>query len=358
MKKFGPQSTLAAALVAAVLGAPAAMASPAISGGVWFNYTATKDNATQDEEKGALGGEALILYINDAPEGKPYSFDAEVRYGPGAFTDPSTNSTGDNFGIHQAEIGYKVSETGKFAIGKTAVPFGWVNVNFWPGDMLMLGYGDQMDVGVKYSDSVAGLSYNLAYFHADDWGETSTDTMDDNFAWGSSTTYRKVQTLVADASYGIDGNQKVGLSVQAGKLQDLTNPNNANEIDGSHSAIALYYEGSFDAFSVKGELLKASRNLPDNYVTAAGLADDNNETKRAQLELGYAVGDFNFYLDANMAKSDDVDTVKAFAPGVSYNYGPGWVYVEYLSMDGYIGSDNDVIEGDFDAAYVTVDYYF
>lgn len=53
----------------------------------------------------------------------------------------------------------------------------------------------------------------------------------------------------------------------------------------------------------------------------------------------------------------------AFAPGVSYNYGPGWIYAEYLTQSNYLDSNSDVADasGDaskFSALYLTIDYYF
>jgi hypothetical protein len=53
----------------------------------------------------------------------------------------------------------------------------------------------------------------------------------------------------------------------------------------------------------------------------------------------------------------------AFAPGVSYNYGPGWIYAEYLTQTNYLSRTGDVGDsaGDdytFSATYLTIDYYF
>jgi hypothetical protein len=50
--------------------------------------------------------------------------------------------------------------------------------------------------------------------------------------------------------------------------------------------------------------------------------------------------------------------VKSFAPGVTYQYGPSWIYLEYLWQDGFINSFGDVGEGDFESLYVSVDFYF
>jgi hypothetical protein len=122
------------------------------------------------------------------------------------------------------------------------MPFGWKTVNFWPGDLLLGGYADQMDVGVKYSKTGESIKYQLAYYHADDWGETSTDTMDDNGHWGSSTTYRKLHTFVGNVDFRIADQQWVGVSLQSGDLQNLEHIGtdaatiSAAEISGDHSA--------------------------------------------------------------------------------------------------------------------------
>jgi len=54
----------------------------------------------------------------------------------------------------------------------------------------------------------------------------------------------------------------------------------------------------------------------------------------------------------------NADTIAAFAPGISYDYGPGWIYLEYLTQDGWIDRDMMIHEGDFDAWYLTIDFYF
>lgn len=360
------------------------MASPSLSGGLWFNYRYVNDgsDASVERDKDTIGDvadEALIFYVDDVKDNRPWSLSAELRVGPGSFTDPQSNSSGDNLALHKAWINYKIDEQSQLYLGKSQVPFGWKTVNFWPGDMLQGGYGDQMDVGIKYKASRQNLTYNLAYYHADDWGESSTDSLDDNGHWGSSATYRKVQTLVADASYQLNSNHKLGASIQTGKLQDLTTDNsladseNQNPLNGDHNAIALYYIGQFDQFYAKAELLKVNRELPDNYRIKfnsgdfhAGVAPytvlNKIENDRAAIEIGYKQNNWFAYINANWAKTNtngnNADSVTAFAPGVSYNYGPGWFYLEYLTQNGYIDANGDVGEGDFSAFYASVDYYF
>ncbi len=338
-----------------------AVASPSISGGVWYNYAYVKDSERDEETMGTIGDEALILYFDDKKEGTPWSFSGEVRYGPGAYTRPATNSTGDNFGLHKAWVGYQFKGGNHLKLGKSQVPFGWKNVTFWPGDLLMGGYGDQMDVGAKLSGASSNVTYNLAYYHADDWGQTSTDTMDDNGHWGTSTTYRKIQTVVLDGSIALSEGQRLGASFQSGKLQDLTGTDATNPANGDHSALAVYYKGKYGAMGVNAQYTTTSRNLPDDYAAAVS-QEDEIKNNRMALELTWSVGDVFLYADATWAKSEtdgnDVGTVHAYGPGMSYNYGPGWAYVEYLSQSGYISSNGMVGKGDYDALYVTLDYYF
>ncbi|RYV00860.1 hypothetical protein SOPP22_18860 [Shewanella sp. OPT22] len=344
-------------ICSALFVAPVAFCSNQISGGVWFNY----ENVKHDKDSnGNLGNEAFVLYADgkaDKDKGN-WSYSAELRVGPGSFTDVDNNSTGDNVTLHKAWIGFDLSENNKILIGKSQVPFGWKTINFWPGDMLEAGYGDQMDTGVKLISSVKGVDVNLAYFLADDWGKTSTDTTDDNRHWGSSTSYRKIKTGVVDVQYPLTEHQRIGASIQSGKLEDLI----SNQADGKHSAWALYYLGQFGNFYTKAEYIDAQRTLPESYVQQQNLTVSEIKNQRLAFEMGYKWDEWNFYVDMTQAKPDTegstADTVTAWAPGITYNYGPGWIYLEYLDQNGYVDRNGQVFEGDFAATYLSFDFYF
>jgi len=337
-------------------------AGTALGAGVWANYRYVENDERDEETFGDFADEALILYADGhAPldEGK-WSFSAEMRIGPGSFTRPASNSTGDSFTLHKAWVGWSLNESTILRFGKSQVPFGWKTVNFWPGDLLQAGYGDQMDVGVKLSGSAGVLGYEVGYYHADDWGETSTDTVDDNGHWGSPDAYRKVQTVVGDVAWNVAKGHTVHLSVQQGRLQDLTGTAAVDEVSGDHVAYALWYEGTYGPAYLKAEYMAMERDLPPGLVASQGVpATISNQ--RAFAELGFRRGEFFFYLDASIAMPDtegnDADNVTAFAPGFSYDYGPGWVYVEYLTQDGFVDANGQVGEGDFDALYLSADFY-
>jgi len=339
------------------------LASPSISGGVWMNYryNTTPNSAAAERDKTTLGdtqGEALVLYFSHDDEKTAWDFSGEARFGPGAFTDTANNSGGDNFALHKLWIGYRIASDTKLYIGKSAVPFGWKTVNFWPGDMFLAGYGDQMDVGLKLSSQSDALHYDFAYFHADDWGETSTDTTDDNRHWGSSTTYRKVQTFVGNIAYSFEKAGTLGLSAQYGKLQDLNDSrctaSSCDTLKGDHHATTLYYTLLLGDFSLKTQYLNTSREVPFTNHTL--------KTTRYAFEGSYQINQWLLYTDIMHAKSNtksrNQPNAMAYSLGGRYHYGPGWIYLEYLTQDGWFDRDADLHKGDFESLYLSIDYYF
>lgn len=363
IKKIGGVLICASALV----GGAAQAATNALSVGVWANFEYKPGDPKDREDGGTLGNEAIILYADGAAdEGEGiWSYSAEFRAGPGSFTDKANNSTGDQTALHKAWVGFKFPHWGTLRVGKSQVPFGWKTGNFWPGDLLQAGYGDQMDVGLKLSGERQRWQYDLAYYHADDWGSKSTDTVDDNGHWGSSTTYRKVKTVVGNVGYDIAPGQTVAFSTQYGGLQDLTGLSANEDVDGSHRAWVAYYVGTFDTTTLKASYIDMARELPNNVlVQAAGngtvLARDIRNT-RLSAEISHGIGDWLFYLDATRAlpntRGSSASGVNAFAPGIRYDYGPGWIYLEYLNQTGGIDRNGQVSEGDFDAIYVSMDFY-
>ncbi len=341
------------ALTAAAILSTAAHASPNLSGGVWFNYQYQQNNDAHQESWGVIDSEALVLYADGNVPDTPWTYSAETRIGPGSFTDADNNSTGSQFAIHKAWVGYQFEDGPMVTIGKSQVPFAWKTYNFWPGDMLLAGYGDQMDVGVKVSQTLGSLHYDAALYLADDWS-TSTDTMDDNRHWGSTSTYRKVQTFVGNLAYSVNDMATFGVSAQSGGLQELVSGD--GEVSGDHNAAALYYTINFGGLWAKASYITTERNLPNE------VADVTIENDRYAAEVGLNTGNWSFYADLTYAQPDtdgnDADTIRAFAPGLSYDYGPGWMYLEYLTQDGYVDRNGMALEGDFDALYATIDFYF
>ncbi|WP_319380555.1 hypothetical protein [Thiomicrorhabdus sp.] len=351
-----------------------AQASHTFTLGAWYNYANENDNLPTNTytKNGEFGDGAVIFYMDGQAEPNQgiWSYSAELRTGPGSFSDTKNNGTGHEFSLHKAWLGLNIDEQNKLVIGKSQVPFGWKTSNFWPGDMYQAGYGDQMDVGIKLQGTNNRVGYNLAYYLSDDWSSTSTDTTDDNRHWGSSDSYRKRNTLVGDVHLELFPQQTLGISLQTGGLEDLTPArtsglkiDNDQETDGHQSAAVIYYQATFGKSFVNAEAIKTYRTLPSDLAQQDGLIRDR-ETSRYALEIGRNRGNWTYYLDATWAESQTENnhqgTISAYAPGIRYNYGPGWIYAEYLTQNGYIDRFGDIVDSDyeFNALYLSIDWYF
>lgn len=352
-----------------------ALASPQFTAGVWwvYQYTQTSDftspsyNARLDRITGGnFADPAFILYAHDDGSHGPWHYRAEMRIGTGSFTDPANNNSHNNFTMHQAWIGYDINDHTSLKIGKSQVPFGWKTVNFWPGDGLQGGYGDQMDVGLKLSSDVGDIHYDLAYYHQDDWGETSTDTVDDNGHWGSSSTYRKIKTGVANLDWTFAKGNTIGISGQYGRLQDLSPASPSQWKDkGHHGALDLHYIFKAGNFYAKYRFIDTRRDFNGITFTNASSqapASPIVKTRRHTAELGYKKNNWFYYIDGGTATSqttgNNAGRVQSYAPGVRYHYGPGWIYFEYLWQNGDISRNGDVYQADFRTLYVAFDFYF
>ena len=377
-KSIFAKSALGLFAASAVCTPITATAGAELSAGVWWVYqnvtnsdfnSASFSEDLDNETGGNFADPALILYADDDGSHGPWHFSAETRIGTGSFTSAANNNSGDNFTVHKAWIGYDLTEETSLKIGKSQVPFGWKTVNFWPGDGLQGGYGDQMDVGLKLSGDAGAIHYDAAYYHQDDWGEDSTDTVDDNGHWGSSATYRKIKTGVLNVDWNFLEHHTVGASAQYGRMQDLVpvaagNPSASND-EGVHQAYDLHYMFEMDNWSAKYRFISVERDFDgmDALLASADApVDDKIENQRHVVEVGYNHNNWFYYVDAGVASTDttgnDADDVQFIAPGVRYQYGPGWIYFEYLQSDGDINAYGDVYESDFDAVYVAFDFYF
>lgn len=377
--KLEPRGLAFAVLMVGLLAPVSVPADPQLSAGVWWvygyitesdfsspsNFSEALDNTTG----GNFSDPALVFYADDDGSHSPWGYSAELRMGRGSFTDPTNNSSGGTVVMHKAWIDYQFNDNLNLKVGKNQVPFGWKTDNFWPGDLLQGGYGDQMDPGLKLSGRSGAFAYDLGYYHQDDWGETSTDTVDDGGHWGSSGTYRKIKTGVVNADWKPDDVNTLGVSWQNGRMQDLvpvanTNPAGSND-NGRHDALDLHYMYEGQQFTGKYRYIRARRdfNGMDAFLNSGSEpADAEVKTDRHVAHLGWKQDRWHYVLEASTATTDTdgntADRVHAWAPGVRYNYGPGWIYLEYLAQDGDIDRNGDIYEDDFRSVYVAFDFYF
>jgi hypothetical protein len=381
---FFRASAQAALAVSFITTSSAALAGPELSAGTWWVYQNTLESDFADDQApssqssafsdgldsetgGSFADPAFILYATDDGSHGPWHFQSEMRIGTGSFSDAGNNNSGDNFTMHKAWIGYDLNDSTSLKFGKSQVPFGWKTVNFWPGDILQAGYGDQMDIGLKLSGEQDLISYDVAYYHQDDWGETSTDTVDDNGHWGSSTTYRKIKTGVANVDLNFTEGHTVGVSYQVGRMQDLAAATAGDQNDtGEHDALDVHYYMNIGDFVGKYRYIDTERDFSEMnafLATASAPTDDVVANSRHAVHLGTNLSDQLYvWFEGSSAKTDTTgnnsERIEAYAPGVRYDYGPGWLYLEYLWQNGGINRNGEVYEADFRTVYASFDFYF
>lgn len=97
-----------------------------LSAGVWANYKYLPGDKPNTNSGGVIGDEALIFYADGkAQEKGNWLYSAEMRIGPGSFTDPDNNSSGGNYAMHKAWVGWYWGDNHILRVGKSQLPFGW-----------------------------------------------------------------------------------------------------------------------------------------------------------------------------------------------------------------------------------------
>ncbi|MCC3751831.1 MAG: hypothetical protein LLP51_10600 [Halorhodospira halophila] len=375
-------------------GAAVALATPmssalalddVLSFGAWVNYTYDVDNDASEDRLGDIDYPAGIIYANH--QHGDWFFDSELRFGSGSFQSFSGDSR--EWGFKELAIGRHYGEEWTMTVGKTEVPFTYSRFNFWPGERLARGFGDQYNPGIRFDFDPANnpMDMSFMFIKSQNWG-TDTTSQDDGAPvgeigqhWGSNDTYHKINTLVADLGF-TQGNFRHGASFQAGQLanqgiedEDGNEITAAEEIE-THWAAGLYTEGNIGAWDLAGQLVHYDQGDIDEFYSGldnAGLDDDawfetEGSGQVMMLSAGFNAGDWYHYGDLTGRSPDsdfdNLDDTYDLVLGTRYNYGPGWIYAE-LQLDNITGED-DGITGDGDAGdrdstqavYLTMDYYF
>ncbi|MCG5528992.1 MULTISPECIES: hypothetical protein [Halorhodospira] len=380
-------------------GAAVALATPmssalalddVLSFGAWVNYTYDVDNDANEDRAGDLDLPAGIIYANH--EHGDWFFDSELRFGTGSFQ--SFSGDDREWGFKELAIGRHYGEEWTMTVGKTEVPFTYSRFNFWPGERLARGFGDQYNPGIRFDFDPANnpMDMSFMFIKSQNWG-TDTTSQDDGAGvgaigqhWGSNDTYHKINTLVADLGF-TQGDFRHGASLQAGQLanQEFSDDDEvwvagADETE-THWAAGLYTEGTIGAWDLAGQLVHYDQGDTDSFDdttqaarAAGGGTDPEDFTTQGSgqvmmLSAGFNAGDWYHYGDLTGRSPDsdlerDDDTYDLVL-GSRYNYGPGWIYAEVQlenitdQEDGLTGHENDDGEYEFtQSVHLTMDYYF
>ncbi|MCG5540331.1 MULTISPECIES: hypothetical protein [unclassified Halorhodospira] len=379
-------------------GAAVALATPmssalalddVLSFGAWVNYTYNVDNDASEDRLGDIDYPAGIIYANH--QHGDWFFDSELRFGSGSFQ--SFSGDDREWGFKELAIGRHYGEEWTMTVGKTEVPFTYSRFNFWPGERLARGFGDQYNPGIRFDFDPANnpMDMSFMFIKSQNWG-TDTTSQDDGADvgaigqhWGSNETYHKINTLVADLGF-TQGNFRHGASFQAGQLANQNYEDDDDEITAAeeietHWAAGLYTEGNIGAWDLAGQVVHYDQGDADTFESAfeeedidTGTGDDQLDVRTQgagqvmMLSAGFNAGDWYHYGDLTGRSPDsdfdNLDDTYDLVLGSRYNYGPGWIYAE-LQLENITGED-DGITGDGDPGdrdstqevHLTMDYYF
>lgn len=362
----------ATALALALPASPALALEDSVAIGTWLNYTLPEDHNTG----GNADYEALILYMNH--EADDWYFDGEARFGSGSFQTFSGNVGEDPqsaIGIKQLAVGTDLGENWALEIGKTRVPFTRSRMNFWPGERMTSGFGDQRNLGVKLmgNNPDSPLDMNFMFVKNQNFGSDTTSLDDGTLGqWGSNDTYNKVNTLVADFGFRITPERRIGLSVQSGQLANQAGSGGADAGDKDHlaygeetvghTAVGLYSQCRNGPFETGFQFVSYDQEAFDDDVIDGG--NTRGTGQAFSIAAAWAEGEqWRPYFDLSMRMPDsdlDQDDTTDLVLGARYNYGPGWFYFETLTQN--LTEEEAPVAGTSEETdttlMLTMDYYF
>ncbi len=130
-----------------------------------FNGNDLADDANRSED----GTISLDTFrINMDYERGPWIGKFEYRFYPGY---SSSNSDSYHF-LHTGWVGYNFDNAGQLQVGVNRVPFGpgayGVSQSWFFDQHYYAGLSDDMDFGIKYTDSKGDWTFDLAYYYSDE----------------------------------------------------------------------------------------------------------------------------------------------------------------------------------------------
>lgn len=175
--------------------------------------------------------------------------------------------------MHTAWLGYNSDDIGTVRAGIVRVPFGPGNYGIsssWFFDQhYYVGLIDDMDLGVRWTKSIGGLTVDLAYYLQDEghWEGSSVDSVRYSYDpviwtegvdsvgtvdWGAAAEHGFTEDgqINLRAEYTIEGVGDVGASIQYGELEGR----NVGDSNADHFAASVHAAGTFGNIKVATQL--------------------------------------------------------------------------------------------------------
>ncbi|PXA04201.1 hypothetical protein DDZ13_08500 [Coraliomargarita sinensis] len=252
-----------------------------IGGAVRANYYGGDytDSGAKNANRGDDGTISLDTFrINMDYKRGPWLGKLEYRFYPGY---SGSNSDSYHF-LHTGWLGYDFDNAGQLQVGVNRVPFGpgpyGISQSWFFDQHYYVGLSDDMDLGIKYTETRGDWTFDLAYYYSDEgswYGENfSTDSVRYSYDVVDETGdgYEERNQFNARAIYAAEfGEVKadLGVSAQFGFLKS-----NGEQDDGEHYAFSVHPIFKWNNWTLAPQLTYYKYNI-DGYVDRTDDGIDN-----------------------------------------------------------------------------------
>lgn len=287
----------------------------------------------------------------------------EYRIYPGYFGNDSYHF------LHTGWVGYDFDDAGQLQVGVNRVPFGpgayGISQSWFFDQHYYVGLSDDMDLGIKYSDTKGNLSYDLAYYFSGEgsWSGSTSDSARYSYdvVDESGNGYEERNQFNARVIYATELGQvnvDLGASAQFGLLKS-----NGAQDDGEHYALSLhpvfkwnnwtlapqltYYNYDIDGYlpgDADGDLIQfGAYDFPTTVATEAIIPAVSlsyyYETNQIEW-LDYVMPYIEY---SSIVKSESsFNDSELFSVGAAWARGGWYIYTELMRSNGndFIGNES------------------
>lgn len=164
--------------------------------------------------------------------------------------------------LHTGWVGYNFDNAGQVQVGVNRVPFGpgayGISQSWFVDQHYYIGLSDDMDLGIKYSDTKGNLSFDLAYYYSDEGQWAGDSRQAARFSYDlideSGSGYEERNQLNARVIYTAEMGEAtvdLGFSAQFGQLES-----NGPQDDGHHYAFSVHPVFKWNNWTLATQLTK------------------------------------------------------------------------------------------------------
>ena len=190
--------------------------------------------------------------------------------------------------IHTAWLGYNLGELGTVKAGIVRVPFGpspyGVSSSWFFDQHFYVGLADDMDLGIRWSDTLGKLNLDVGYFLTSEFQTDGSSPASSRYSydivkweekadakgkvkWGAGENgYDEQHQFNLRAIYALEGIADLGVSLQYGLLKST----GIDDDGANHYALSAHMKNSFSDFTLFSQFSYYAHNITDKTPWGTG----------------------------------------------------------------------------------------